>query len=401
MSVSAARRIAPATRTAGIKYAIRDILGIANQAKAAGKEMLYLNIGDPNIFGFAPPRHILDDTYQAMLRNRLGYSDSDGIPEALAAIRREAERKGIRNVQHAFVCNGSSEAIELALGALVNPGENVLTPSPGYPLYTAILSKLAAENRPYYLDEDHGWTPDIADLRAKVDAKTRALVLINPNNPTGSLYPRASLQAVIDLAQERNLVVFSDEIYDKLIFDGQEHISIASLSSETPVITFNGLSKAYVVPGFRLGWGIVSGPAGALDDYCEAIRKMERARLSANHPQQYAVAGALEGDQSNLRQMIEVLQRRRDITVAGLNAIKGITCVKPEGAFYAFPRLHVGVPDEQFVTEVIRETGVVIVPGSGFGQRPGTQHFRVVFLPPDDVLEKAFGRIAGIVKKYR
>jgi len=397
---TATKRIVPAARTEGIKYAIRDVLAIAGEAKAAGKEMLYLNIGDPNIFGFAPPRHMLEDTYQAMLANHLGYSDSDGIEEAVAAVRRSAERKGISSVQHAYVTSGCSEAIDLAMSALVNPGENVLTPSPGYPLYTAILCKLAAENRPYYLDEENGWTPDIDDIRSKVDEKTRAIVLINPNNPTGSLYPEESLRAVLELAQARDLVVFSDEIYDKLIFDGKEHVSTAALTNGVPVITFNGLSKAYVVPGFRMGWGIVSGPAEMLEDYCEAIRKMERARLSANHPQQFAIRGALEGDQSNLRMMVEALQRRRDITVDGLNAIRGITCVKPEGAFYAFPRVELGIPDDQFVSEVIRETGVVMVPGSGFGQRPGTQHFRVVFLPPEDVLEKAFDRIESIAKKY-
>ena len=401
MSAATGKRIVPAVRTEGIKYAIRDILSVADEAKAAGRDMLYLNIGDPNIFGFATPRNMIEDAYRAMLDNRLGYSGSDGIDEALAAVKRSAERKGIANIQHAYICSGCSEAIDLGLSALVNPGENVLTPTPGYPLYTAILSKLDAEKRPYFLDEENGWTPDIADIRSKVDDKTRALVLINPNNPTGSLYPRESLQAVIDLALERNIVVFSDEIYDKLIFDGKEHVSTAALSGEAPVLTFNGLSKSYVVPGWRIGWGVVSGPAGVLDDYCEAIRKMERARLSANHPQQYAIRGALEGDQSNLHRMIETLQRSRDITVAGLNAIDGISCVRPEGAFYAFPRIDLGIPDDRFVTEVIRETGVVIVPGSGFGQRPDTQHFRVVFLPPDDILEKAFDRIAAIAKKYR
>ena len=401
MSAKRSKRIVPATRTEGIKYAIRDILSVADEAKAAGRDMLYLNIGDPNIFGFAPPRHMIEDAYQAMRDNHLGYSGSDGIDQAVAAVRRSAERKGIGNIQHVYICSGCSEAIDLGLSALVNSGENVLTPTPGYPLYTAILSKLAVENRPYYLDEANGWVPDIADIKSKVDDRTRALVLINPNNPTGSLYPTESLQAVIDLARERDLVVFSDEIYDKLIFDGKSHVSTASLADDVPVLTFNGLSKSYVVPGWRIGWGVVSGPADMLGDYCEAIRKMERARLSANHPQQYAIEGALEGDQSNLHQMIEVLQRRRDITLDGLNAIDGVSCVKPEGAFYAFPRVELSIPDEQFVTEVIRETGVVIVPGSGFGQRPGTQHFRVVFLPPDDILEKAFERIATIVKKYR
>jgi len=401
MSAKKSKRIVPATRTEGIKYAIRDILSVADEAKAAGRDMLYLNIGDPNIFGFAPPRHMIEDAYQAMCDNHLGYSGSDGIDEAVAAVKRSAERKGIRSIQHVYICSGCSEAIDLGLSALVNPGENVLTPTPGYPLYTAILSKLAVENRPYYLDEANGWAPDIDDMKSKVDDKTRAVVLINPNNPTGSLYPTESLQAVIDLARERDLVVFSDEIYDKLIFDGKSHVSTAALAEDVPVLTFNGLSKSYVVPGWRIGWGVASGPADMLEDYCEAIRKMERARLSANHPQQYAIEGALEGDQSNLHEMIEILQRRRDITMDGLNAIDGVSCVKPEGAFYGFPRIDLGIPDEQFVTEVIRETGVVIVPGSGFGQRPGTQHFRVVFLPPDDILEKAFERIATIAKRYR
>ena len=395
------RKIVPAARTRGIRYAIRDILAVADEAKAAGRDMLYLNVGDPNIFDFAPPRHVIEDAYSAMLKNKLGYASSSGIPESLGAVRRYAAKKGITNIQHVYVTTGCSEAIDLGLSALVNPGENVLTPTPGYPLYTAILSKLAAENRPYYLDEASGWTPDLSDLRSKIDEKTRALVLINPNNPTGSLYPRESLEAVISLAAEHGIVVFSDEIYDQLIFDGKQHVSTAALSAETPVLTFNGLSKSYVVPGFRMGWGIVSGPADMLDDYCEAIRRMERARLSANHPEQYAVTGALEGDQSNLHDMVKRLQRRRDVTVEGLNAIPGISCVKPEGAFYAFPKIDLGIPDDQFCAEVIRETGVVIVPGSGFGQRPGTHHFRVVFLPPEEILHKAFDRIASIAKRYR
>ncbi|MCA9291220.1 MAG: aminotransferase class I/II-fold pyridoxal phosphate-dependent enzyme [Phycisphaerales bacterium] len=398
---STARPIRPAARTADIRYAVRDVISLATEAATAGRDMLYLNVGDPNIFGFQPPRHLIDATVDAMRANRNGYAPSSGLAEAITAVETEAARKGIASICHTYITSGASEAIELALAALADPGDNVLTPSPGYPLYTAVLAKLGVENRGYFLDEDAGWQPDLADLRRRIDDRTRAIVLINPNNPTGSLCDESTLRALIDLAVEHNLVIFSDEIYDKLVFDGGTHTSTAALSAEAKIITFNGLSKSYVVPGFRIGWGIISGPPAELEDYCEAIRKMERARLSANHPEQYAIRPALEGDQSHLVDMMARLTTRRDITASRLNAIDGISCVTPGGAFYAFPRIDLGVSDTEFCTRVIRETGVVVVPGSGFGQRPGTEHFRVVFLPPDDVLERAFDRIAQIAASYR
>ena len=393
------RVIEPAARTRDIRYAVRDIVVLAEEAAKRGKEMLYLNIGDPNLFDFVTPPHIIEATYEAMRANRNGYAPSSGIPEAIEAVRREASRKGIQSIVHTYITSGGSEAIELAMTALVNPGENVLTPSPGYPLYTAILSKLEAENRPYYLDEENQWQPDVDDIAGKIDDKTRAIVLINPNNPTGSLCTRETLQKLVDLAIKHNTVIFSDEIYDKLIFDGKTHVSTASLSTEAKVITFNGLSKSYVVPGFRIGWGVISGPPAELEDYCEAIRKMERARLSANHPEQYAIKPALEGSQAHIGEMIEKLARRRDIIVDRLNAIDGISCVKPGGAFYAFPQLHIDVPDDRFVARLIREAGVVLVHGSGFGQRPGTRHFRVVLLPPEKTLRKACDHIADMAAR--
>lgn len=396
-----ARTIQPARRTRDIRYAVRDIVVLAEEAARSGREMLYLNIGDPNLFDFAPPAHLVQATVDAMQSNLNGYAPSSGIGDALNAINREAARKGISNICHTYVTSGASEAIDLALAALADPGDNVLTPSPGYPLYTAVLAKLEVENRPYQLDESDGWQPDLADIAAQIDDRTRAIVLINPNNPTGSLCSTELLDGLVELALEHNLVIFSDEIYDKLTFDGREHISTAARSSEAKIITFNGLSKSYVVPGFRIGWGIISGPADELEAYCEAIRRMERARLSANHPEQYAIAPALDGDQSHITEMMSRLTRRRDITADRLNAIDGITCVRPEGAFYAFPRIDLGVSDEAFCRRVISETGVVIVPGNGFGQAPGTEHFRVVFLPPDDVLEKAFERLETIAKSYR
>ncbi len=395
------RPLRPAERTRDIRYALREVLTLADQVKATGREMLYLNIGDPNIYDFAPPAHIIEATYQAMRANKCGYAPSSGIPEALAAVRREAERKGIRSIQHAYITSGCSEAIDLALSALVDAGENVLTPTPGYPLYTAVLSKIRAENRPYLLDEERNWEPDLADLEAKIDSRTRALVIINPNNPTGSLCRPQTLQQLVDLALRHNLVILADEIYDKLIFDAQTHVSLASLTQAAKVITFNGLSKSYVVPGFRIGWGIVSGPADELADYCEAIRKMERARLSANHPEQYAIAAALEGPQDHLAPMVKKLQERRDLTVSRLNALPGVSCVKPGGAFYAFPKIDVPCSDEEFVHKLIRDTGVVVVHGSGFGQKPGTKHFRVVFLPPPATLECAYAHIGTTLAACR
>ncbi|MBN8545415.1 MAG: aminotransferase class I/II-fold pyridoxal phosphate-dependent enzyme [Ignavibacteria bacterium] len=392
--------IKPAVRTDNITYAIRDILLVADEVAKTGKEMLYLNIGDPNIYDFEPPRHLVEASYRAMLMNKNGYAPSSGIKEAVQAIRDEGEKKGIKNIRDVFVTHGASEAIDICLTALVNDGENVLTPTPGYPLYTAISAKLSAYENPYYLDESNGWQPDIDDIKKKINSKTKAIVLINPNNPTGSLYKKEILEEIIKVAEENNLVIFADEIYDKLLFDGQKHISIASLNSVVPMITFGGLSKNYMVPGFRIGWGIVSGNEAKLKDYLGAINRILRSRLSANHPEQYGIKIALEGDQSHLVEAMKKLQVRRDITFEMLNQVEGISCVKPEGAFYAFPKIETDKTDFEFVTGLIKETGVVVVHGSGFGQVPGTRHFRVVFLPEDDILRRAYKKIGDFYGKF-
>jgi len=393
-------KIIPAKRTENITYAVRDVVVLANEVAKTGKEMLYLNIGDPNLFDFEPPKHLVEATYQAMLRNKNGYSPSSGIKEAVNAIRKEGNRKGIENILDIFVTTGASEAIDICLTALVNEGENVLTPTPGYPLYTAIQSKLLAYENPYYLDEENNWQPDIEDIKKKINDKTKAIVLINPNNPTGSLYSTEILEEIVKLAREHNLVIFADEIYDKLLFDGKKHVSIGSLSKEVSCITFGGLSKNYFVPGFRIGWGIISGKDENLREYIEAINKILRARLSANHPEQYGLVAALEQDQSHLDIAMAKLTKRRDLTFEMLNAIPGISCVKPEGAFYAFPKLHTNKPDIDFVKGLLKETGVVVVHGSGFGQLPGTQHFRVVFLPNEEILTKAYNNIGAFYKKF-
>jgi len=395
-------KIKPAVRTEKITYAVRDIVVLANEVAKTGKEMLYLNIGDPNLYDFEPPRHLVEATYNAMLKNKNGYSPSSGIKEAVDAIEREAERKGIKNIHDIFVTTGASEAIELAVTALVNEGENILTPTPGYPLYTAISSKLQAFENPYYLNEENNWQPDIEDIKSKINDKTKGIIIINPNNPTGSNSSAETLKQLVDLAVERNLVIFADEIYDKLLFDGKKHTSIASINPDAPVITFGGLSKNYMVPGFRIGWGVASGQIEMLKDYIEAINKMLRARLSANHPEQYGIKPSLEGDQTHLTIAMEKLHRRRDMTYEMLNSVEGISCVKPEGAFYAFPKIELEKQnDNHFVAKLIKETGVVVVPGTGFGQKPGTNHMRVVFLPQDDVLEKAYKNIVEFYQKYR
>jgi len=396
-----AEPIAPARRAASIEYAVRDIVLVAREAQAAGRELLYLNIGDPNQFDFSTPPHIVEAICRAVRDNRNSYAPSEGLPEALEAIRASSEQhNGIRAIRDVFVGNGGSECIEIALAALVDPGDRVLTPSPGYPLYPAVLAKLGAQEVPYFLDETNGWQPDLEDVAAKIDERTRAIVLINPNNPTGSVCEHQTLERLLELADRHGLVILADEIYDKLVLEGR-HISIASLSDELPILTFNGLSKAYLGPGLRLGWCVVSGASQRLSRYVEAVHKFLRARLCASHPVQHAVRPALLGDQSHLEQTRAKLRARRRLTVDGLNAIEGIRCVPPRAAFYAFPSVLGIDDDERWVQQLIRETGVVVVHGSGFGQRPGTHHFRVVFLPPEQTLRRAFAAIDRFARDHR
>ncbi len=394
-----ARPIAPANRVANVRYAVRDVAVLADQLRREGRRMLYLNIGDPNPFGFRPPEHILEAVFTAMRANLNGYAPSDGIDEAVGAINRDATARGITPIVHTWVGSGCSEVIDMALSALVNPGENVLTPSPGYPLYTALLAKLGADNRGYHLDEDRGWQPDVDDIARLIDDKTRAIVVINPNNPTGGVASEATLRKIVELAIAHNLVIFADEIYDRLLFDGAKHIPLGSLDPRACVLNLCGLSKNWVLPGFRIGWGVLTGPREQLAGYINAIQQLGRARLSANHPEQYGIAPALEGPQDHLVEMIPQLVARRDVAMAKLAAIPDISCVIPQGAFYAFPRIHRPIDDATWCRELMRETAVVTVPGSGFGQREGTQHFRVVLLADVATIEEACDGIARFMAR--
>jgi len=399
MPLASIREIASARRLENVRYAIRDLAVIADQVAQQGNKVLYLNVGDPNIYDFQTPPHLIEAVYQAMRDNKNGYAPSSGIPEAVAALRAEAARKNITNVQDIFVTSGASEAVDICITALVNPGETILTPRPDYPLYSAVLCKLGIELNTYDLEEGNGWQPDLADLESKITPKTRAVVLINPNNPTGAVCTRRMLEQIADLARRHNLVIFSDEIYDKLMLDDDPHISIAAVAPDVPVVTFGGLSKNYLAPGWRIGWGIVSGEAAAVKPYREGIHRLLRARLCANHPEQYAIKPALEGPQDHLIETNKKLRSRRDLTIKTLNSIPRMSCVSPRGAFYAFPRLDIPEGDEVFVKELIREKHVLVVHGSGFGQRPGTKHFRLVFLPDEATLTKAYSAIGKFMKE--
>ena len=393
--------VRPNSRTEAVRYAIRDIVVLAGQLAEQGKDLLYLNIGDPIQFDFATPPHVVEAIHAAMLAGETGYAPASGTAPARSAIRREADRKGITGVRHVFVTTGASEAIELSLTALLEPGDDLLVPSPGYPLYTAVLAKLGAVANPYQLDEDDRWQPDIDDIVSRIGPRTRGLVLINPNNPTGSVADAAMCDRLVEVARAHGLVLFGDEIYDKLVFDGRTHTSLAARAGDHPTVTFGGLAKCYLGPGLRVGWGVVSGEADCVADYVEAIQRLERARLCATHPGQAAVAAALDGPQDHIPEVIGRLQARRDLLQDGLDATPGISCVRPEGAFYAFPRLHGVEDDERFVADLMRATGIVCVHGTGFGQREGTSHLRFVLLPPPDVITRAVDRLKGFLQARR
>src|SRR5581483_10381768 len=397
MPLTQAREICSASRLSNVRYAIRDLACVADEVTKHGHKVLPLNIGDPLSFDFKTPAHIIEAVHKAMRDGKNGYAPSEGVGEALEALRGEAARKGITTVRDVFVTSGVSETVDVCLSALVNPGEDFLTPSPDYPLYSAVLCKLGNRLNAYYLNEEDGWQPELADIERKITPRTRGIVIINPNNPTGSLCTARMLEQVAELARRHNLIVFSDEIYDQLILDGTPHIAFASVAPDVPCVTFGGMSKNYLVPGWRIGWGIVSGDAGAVKSYTEGVHRLLRARLCANHPEQYAIKAALEGPQEHLIEVQSKLRARCDLTQKWCEATPRVSCVAPRGAFYAYPRLDIPESDEVFVKELIRQKHVMVVHGSGFGQKPGTQHFRIVFLPDEQTLSRAYAGIADFI----
>jgi alanine-synthesizing transaminase len=398
MPATQVREVAAAQRLENVRYAIRDLACVADEVAKKGHKILPLNIGDPLNFDFQTPAHLIEAVYKAMKDGKNGYAPSPGIKEALDAIRAEAERKGITSVQDIFVTSGVSETVDICLSALLNPGDNLLTPSPDYPLYSAVLAKLGIELNTYSLNEDDGWQPDLIDVHKKIGPRTRGIVLINPNNPTGAVCSRRMLEAIAELARRNNLIIFADEIYDKLILDDDPHISLASVAPDVPIVTFGGLSKNYLAPGWRIGWGMVSGDAAAVKPYVEGIGRLLRSRLCANHPEQYAIKAALEGPQDHLKEVAGKLRARRDLTVKWCGSTPRVSCVSPKGAFYAFPRLDIPEGDDVFVKELLVQKYVLVVNGSGFGQKKGTKHFRIVFLPDEQTLITAYAGIASFMK---
>ena len=400
MPTKTATEVVAAKKMANVRYAIRDLAVVADEVARQGHKILYLNIGDPCKFDFPTPPHMIEAVERAMREGFNGYGESLGIKPAVDAIRNHAEGHGFKDIQSVFVGYGSGEVIDSCLTALVNPAENVLTPSPEYPLYSAVLAKLGAVPNAYDLDEANGWEPDIEDIKSKLNEKTRALLLINPSNPTGAVYSKRTLEKLLEIARENNLVILADEIYDKLIYEpGAKHVSIATLAPDVPVITFNGLSKAYLVPGWRIGWAIATGPHEVLHNYLEAVHRLLRARLSAPHPFQHAIKPALEGPQNHIPVMLEKLHRRAHITEEWAKRMPRVSLVKPKGAFYAHPSLDIPEDDLTFVTDLVKQKHVLVVHGSGFGQKPGTRHIRIVFLPQEDLLHAAYEKITDFMRE--
>ncbi len=351
MPVQQIAPVVPAARMANVRYAIRDLAVVADEVAREGHQILFLNIGDPCKFDFATPPHMIEAVHKAMLDGHNSYGDSLGIRPAVTAIGNQAEQHGFKEIQSVFVGYGSGEVIDSCLTALINPGDNVLTPSPEYPLYGAVLAKLGAEINAYDLDEANGWEPDLDDLKRRINARTKAILLINPSNPTGSVMSRRTLEQIVEIARQHNLLIFADEIYDKLIYaPGVEHVSIATLAQDVPMVTFNGLSKAYLVPGWRIGWAIATGPTEVLHPYMEAVHRLLRARLSAPHPFQHAIKPALEGPQDHIAVMRDKLRRRAQLTVDWAKRTPRVNLVAPKGAFYAHPSLDIPEDDLTFVS---------------------------------------------------
>jgi alanine-synthesizing transaminase len=389
-------------------YDIRGpVLQEAKRLEEEGHRILKLNIGNPAPWGFEAPEEIVQDVIHN-LPSAQGYCDSKGLFSARKAIMQETQRKGIRNVtiEDIYIGNGVSELIVMAMQGLLNDTDEMLIPSPDYPLWTAAVSLAGGNPIHYVCDEQADWFPDIDDMRRKITERTKGIVVINPNNPTGALYPLELLQQIIDLAREHDLILFADEIYDKILYDGHEHTSLASLADDLLCITFNGLSKTYRAAGFRSGWLIVSGPKHIARDYIEGLDMLASMRLCANVPAQHAIQTALGGYQSINELTVPGgrLYDQMDSAWRLINEIPGVSCVRPKAAMYLFPKLDPQVypilNDEKMVLDLLQQHKVLVVQGTGFNMTD-SQHFRVVFLPRQDELEDAIQRLADFLRHYR
>ena len=406
--VATVNPVLKSAKLANVCYDIRGpVMARAKQMEEDGHRIIKLNIGNLAPFGFEVPEEIQQDVIHN-LSEASGYSDSKGLFAARKAIMHYAQQKKIAGVglDDIFIGNGASELIVMSMQGLLNTGDEVLVPAPDYPLWTAAVTLAGGTPRHYVCDEQSGWLPDLADMRSKITSNTRAIVLINPNNPTGALYPDEVLLEIIDIARQNQLIIFADEIYDKVLYDGATHTSIASMADDILFVTFNGLSKNYRACGYRAGWMMVSGEKRHAQDYIDGLSILASMRLCSNVPGQFAIQTALGGYQS-INDLVAPggrLAKQRDLAYKLLTDIPGVTCVKPKAALYLFPRLDpVMYPiadDQKFILEMLETEKVLVVQGSGFNWTH-PDHFRVVFLPNADDLTEAIGRIARFLEYYR
>ena len=401
MRTKSSRPVPVASRVIRFSYAIRNIVAEAKAVEASGKHVRYLNIGDPVAFGFQTPPHVVEAATRAMRDGHNGYLPSIGILEARTAVADDYSSRGVdMSPDRVLITTGTSEGIDLALNALVDEGDDVLVPSPTYPLYTAILAKIGATPRFYRTDPARDWLPDLDHLRSLITARTRVLVSIDPNNPTGAVYPPPVRRALLDLAEEHDLTILADEVYGELGFDGPVPL-LGALDPDAPVISFSSLSKAYLAPGWRTGW-LVAGKTPRLNDALAAMKKLADGRLCSPGPMQHAVAAAVQGDRSHQTTFRAALAERGRITADMLNAIPGMRCVAPRAAFYAMPSVTLppGRTDEDYVLALLRQTGILCVYGSGFGVPAERGYFRIVFLANPDELRAIYRDIGAFTREY-
>jgi len=393
-------------RVRTIEYAIRDVIVHAKQLAKTGKRIFYLNIGDPVAFDFDTPPHVKQALIKAVEEGKNAYSPSEGLPELRQAISEKEKRiNGVDiSADDVIVTSGISEGIQMVMAALIDAGDEILLPGPTYPPYISYAKFFGGEPITYETVEEDGWQPNIDDLRGKISEKTRGIAIINPNNPCGALYGEKIVTQILDLAGEHDIPVLSDEIYDQIIYE-KTFVSTAYLAKDVPVIGFNGFSKAYLMTGWRLGYVYFHDQENRLQELKQCIEKEARIRLCANTPVQKAGVAALNGPQDHIKEMVEKLRQRRNYSWKRLNEIDGISCTKPEGAFYVFPKIHaVGSKwktDMEFVLELLKETGVLFVHGSGFDPVYGAGHVRGVFLPLVETLEEAFNEVERFMEKNK
>ena len=402
------KQISKSAKLANVLYDIRGpIMDAARQMEDEGQKIIKLNLGNLAVFGFDAPEEIQQDMIRN-LPNSAGYSDSKGIFAARKAVMHETQKQGVKGVtlDDIYLGNGASELITMATNALLDNGDELLLPTPDYPLWTAATSLSGGTPVHYLCDEANGWMPDLDDIRAKITPRTKALVVINPNNPTGVLYSDALLKSLVDIARDHGLVILADEVYDKVLYDGVKHTALASLSTDVLTLTFNSLSKSYRSCGYRAGWMVVSGPKKRAQDYIEGLNMLANMKLCSNVPGQWAIQTALGGYQS-INDLVCAggrLRRQRDLAYELITAIPGVSCVKPVAALYMFPKLDPVIypiaDDRQFFLELLRATRVMLVQGTGFNWT-APDHFRIVFLPHEDDLREAIARIATFLENYR